>query len=240
MPITIISSKALLLTVFVSYRSHSAKKEDNAESSSSTQPFDLRTFISRTQTPPSSSTSKSTPSDLELRRADGSVLLPRVSVAEILALQASRGQQHLSESEAHVEPSEQMETEPHFLSQLSGAKGPPWSVFKKQPNLAAKRVDLCCTNCGTKTTTIWRRNADGDMVCNACGLYFKLHGVNRPVTMRRDTIHTRRRRPKRQRTRGAAPDTNGDQPASPPEMEGKARLFLLQYWNQNFCHKYSK
>lgn len=59
-----------------------------------------------------------------------------------------------------------------------------------------RRVDLSCTNCGTQTTTIWRRNLRGDMVCNACGLYFKLHGVDRPVTMRRDTIHTRRRRPK--------------------------------------------
>lgn len=59
-----------------------------------------------------------------------------------------------------------------------------------------KRVDLSCTNCGTQTTTIWRRNNKGEMVCNACGLYFKLHGVDRPHTMRRDTIHTRRRRPK--------------------------------------------
>lgn len=63
------------------------------------------------------------------------------------------------------------------------------------PNMT-RRVDLSCTNCGTQTTTIWRRNLRGDMVCNACGLYFKLHGVDRPVTMRRDTIHTRRRRPK--------------------------------------------
>lgn len=55
---------------------------------------------------------------------------------------------------------------------------------------------MSCTNCGTMTTTIWRRNMKGEMVCNACGLYYKLHGVNRPVTMRRDTIHTRRRRPK--------------------------------------------
>lgn len=60
----------------------------------------------------------------------------------------------------------------------------------------ARRVDLSCTNCGTQTTTIWRRNVKGEMVCNACGLYFKLHGVDRPHTMRRDTIHTRRRRPK--------------------------------------------
>lgn len=56
--------------------------------------------------------------------------------------------------------------------------------------------DMSCTNCGTLTTTIWRRNLRGEMVCNACGLYFKLHGVNRPHSMRRDTIHTRRRRPK--------------------------------------------
>ncbi|CAG4980172.1 unnamed protein product [Colias eurytheme] len=58
------------------------------------------------------------------------------------------------------------------------------------------RVELSCTNCGTHTTTIWRRDARGEMVCNACGLYYKLHGVPRPTAMRRDTIHTRRRRPR--------------------------------------------
>lgn len=67
-----------------------------------------------------------------------------------------------------------------------------------------KRVDLSCTNCGTQTTTIWRRNNKGEMVCNACGLYFKLHGVDRPHTMRRDTIHTRRRRPKAEQRKQAA------------------------------------
>ncbi|XP_050308340.1 LOW QUALITY PROTEIN: uncharacterized protein LOC126744826 [Anthonomus grandis grandis] len=66
-----------------------------------------------------------------------------------------------------------------------------------------KRVDISCTNCRTQTTTIWRRNVRGEMVCNACGLYFKLHGVDRPLTMRRDTIHTRRRRPKKELTKKA-------------------------------------
>ncbi|XP_013199688.1 uncharacterized protein LOC106142471 [Amyelois transitella] len=61
---------------------------------------------------------------------------------------------------------------------------------------AASRVELACSNCGTHTTTIWRRDARGEMVCNACGLYYKLHGVPRPTAMRRDTIHTRRRRPR--------------------------------------------
>lgn len=68
--------------------------------------------------------------------------------------------------------------------------------FDQQSGNIAKKIDMSCTNCGTMTTTIWRRNMKGEMVCNACGLYYKLHGVNRPVTMRRDTIHTRRRRPK--------------------------------------------
>ncbi|XP_030383828.1 uncharacterized protein LOC115631255 [Scaptodrosophila lebanonensis] len=62
--------------------------------------------------------------------------------------------------------------------------------------LPGTQKDMCCSNCGTLTTTIWRRSVRGEMVCNACGLYFKLHGVNRPHSMRRDTIHTRRRRPK--------------------------------------------
>ncbi|XP_053673620.1 protein bunched, class 2/F/G isoform-like [Anopheles nili] len=67
---------------------------------------------------------------------------------------------------------------------------------QQQQQQNSQQKDMSCTNCGTTTTTIWRRNIRGEMVCNACGLYFKLHGVNRPHTMRRDTIHTRRRRPK--------------------------------------------
>lgn len=42
----------------------------------------------------------------------------------------------------------------------------------------SRRAGLCCTNCHTSTTTLWRRNADGEPVCNACGLYMKLHGVS--------------------------------------------------------------
>ncbi len=61
---------------------------------------------------------------------------------------------------------------------------------------SSRRVGLCCTNCGTTTTTLWRRNNEGEPVCNACGLYYKLHGVNRPLAMRKDGIQTRKRKPK--------------------------------------------
>lgn len=46
---------------------------------------------------------------------------------------------------------------------------------------AARRAGTCCANCQTTTTTLWRRNANGDPVCNACGLYYKLHNVSPPL-----------------------------------------------------------
>uniref|UniRef100_A0A1B0DP75 GATA-type domain-containing protein n=1 Tax=Phlebotomus papatasi TaxID=29031 RepID=A0A1B0DP75_PHLPP len=68
----------------------------------------------------------------------------------------------------------------------------------KQPRRlsASRRVGLCCTNCRTTNTSLWRRNTLGEPVCNACGLYYKLHNVNRPETMKKDTIQTRKRKPK--------------------------------------------
>ncbi|KAL1468506.1 hypothetical protein MTO96_025342 [Rhipicephalus appendiculatus] len=53
-----------------------------------------------------------------------------------------------------------------------------------------------CSNCATSTTTLWRRNNQGEPVCNACGLYYKLHNVNRPLAMKKEGIQTRKRKPK--------------------------------------------
>lgn len=58
------------------------------------------------------------------------------------------------------------------------------------------RMGLSCANCGTSTTTLWRRNGEGEPVCNACGLYYKLHQVNRPMSMKKDGIQTRKRKAK--------------------------------------------
>jgi uncharacterized protein (DUF983 family) len=40
-----------------------------------------------------------------------------------------------------------------------------------------RRQGTECSNCHTTQTTLWRRNGTGEPVCNACGLYYKLHGV---------------------------------------------------------------
>ncbi|KAI8116690.1 GATA-binding factor A, partial [Lucilia cuprina] len=79
-------------------------------------------------------------------------------------------------------------------------KVPEEPIALLKPKICAfqtgSQKDMSCSNCGTLKTTIWRRSNRGEIVCNACGLYFKLHGVNRPHSMRRDTIHKRRRRPR--------------------------------------------
>ncbi|PNF13756.1 hypothetical protein B7P43_G13143, partial [Cryptotermes secundus] len=61
---------------------------------------------------------------------------------------------------------------------------------------ASRRLGMSCSNCHTDKTSLWRRNSMGEPVCNACGLYYKLHGVNRPLAMKKDSIQTRKRKPK--------------------------------------------
>ncbi|KAJ8686140.1 hypothetical protein QAD02_021934 [Eretmocerus hayati] len=98
---------------------------------------------------------------------------------------------------------------------------------------AARRLGSCCTNCGTRTTTLWRRNNEGEPVCNACGLYFKLHGVNRPLAMRKDGIQTRKRKPKKaleSSTRQSTTtdhDTNNPSASSPSNGENYLGYNLL-------------
>ncbi|KAI7877831.1 glucocorticoid receptor-like (DNA-binding domain) [Lichtheimia hyalospora FSU 10163] len=55
------------------------------------------------------------------------------------------------------------------------------------------RQALICANCRTTTTPLWRRDESGNTICNACGLYYKLHGMHRPVSMKRSVIKRRKR-----------------------------------------------
>ena len=44
--------------------------------------------------------------------------------------------------------------------------------------------EKACVNCGTLKTPLWRPDRSaGLLLCNACGIYRKLHGVDRPVNL---------------------------------------------------------
>jgi GATA-binding protein, other eukaryote len=81
----------------------------------------------------------------------------------------------------------------------SRPSSPPPSSSKQgsSTNLAAGNPDgnspTTCTNCCTQTTPLWRRNPEGQPLCNACGLFLKLHGVVRPLSLKTDVIKKRNR-----------------------------------------------
>ncbi|KAI8376760.1 hypothetical protein EDC96DRAFT_432526, partial [Choanephora cucurbitarum] len=57
----------------------------------------------------------------------------------------------------------------------------------------ASSGSIQCTNCLTENTPLWRRNPQGQPLCNACGLFLKLHGTVRPLSLKTDIIKKRNR-----------------------------------------------
>ncbi|CEP13378.1 hypothetical protein [Parasitella parasitica] len=68
---------------------------------------------------------------------------------------------------------------------------------QQQPLKSTKKDTIStttqCTNCDTTTTPLWRRNPEGKPLCNACGLFLKLHGVVRPLSLKTNVIKKRNR-----------------------------------------------
>jgi len=62
-----------------------------------------------------------------------------------------------------------------------------------KPQPSVKHNEMQCQNCGTTNTPLWRRDEEGKPICNACGLYHKLHGEHRPIQMKKTVIKRRKR-----------------------------------------------
>lgn len=107
-----------------------------------------------------------------------------------------------------------------------------------------------CTNCGTSVTTLWRKfkgieeirlkhpkkdfdldpspDYKGKTGCNACCLYWSLHGKHRPADMKRDHAPSRR---KRKKEKSQSDHSRADIPTQSqylPQLRGHFPFFVKQ------------
>lgn len=75
-----------------------------------------------------------------------------------------------------------------------------------------KKPPLQCFNCKTLKTPLWRRDSQGNTLCNACGLFQKLHGTMRPLSLKSDVIKKRNTKKRGKKTIGSQEqvDTNNN------------------------------
>ncbi|XP_032548058.1 zinc finger transcription factor Trps1 isoform X4 [Chiroxiphia lanceolata] len=73
---------------------------------------------------------------------------------------------------------------PGQLTQPYSGSGDSKTKDESQSLLRRRRGSgVFCANCLTTKTSLWRKNANGGYVCNACGLYQKLHSTPRPLNI---------------------------------------------------------
>ncbi|KAJ2744332.1 Sodium- and chloride-dependent GABA transporter 1 [Coemansia sp. BCRC 34301] len=86
---------------------------------------------------------------------------------------------------------------------------------KTETGGGSSNVHSVCSNCSTTTTPLWRRDPDGKPLCNACGLFLKLHGIKRPLSLKTTVIKKRNRTagPKKHAAGGGDAIKSGDNSA---------------------------
>jgi GATA-binding protein len=117
---------------------------------------------------------------------------------------------------------------------VMGSSSPVPKIPQRCSSPPAHRVAQCY-NCHTTATPLWRKDDEGKTVCNAyvfisyhsirtllnvsfsCGLYYKLHGSARPISMKSDVIRKRSRHDARRSANGLS-----DTPSASPGVSRRA------------------
>lgn len=88
--------------------------------------------------------------------------------------------------------------------QLEAARPGVKSLEKPKEETKDPTKPTECQNCHTVKTPLWRKDPSGNTLCNACGLFLKLHGTMRPLSLKTDVIKKRCSRRSSNAVRSAA------------------------------------
>ncbi|KAJ7145565.1 hypothetical protein C8R44DRAFT_972639 [Mycena epipterygia] len=87
----------------------------------------------------------------------------------------------------------------------------PVEVPRAERRATQPMTSAQCSNCHTSSTPKWRKDGAGNVLCNACGIYFKTHGRRLPIARRDSTPDLSRST----MTRGADANSEPDADAHP-------------------------
>ncbi|KAK4047536.1 hypothetical protein OIV83_005323 [Microbotryomycetes sp. JL201] len=115
-----------------------------------------------------------------------------------------------------------------FLTQATSAKR---AANGAAAQAAASGVPPQCHNCAATSTPMWRKDPNGNLCCNACTLYYKLHNTNRPSSLANKRRKSSAPNSSGTKTEPATPRTTVSRLPSPERNSGPSVLSSLV--NQN-------
>ncbi|KAK5778912.1 hypothetical protein RI543_003840 [Arxiozyma heterogenica] len=115
------------------------------------------------------------------------------------------------------------------LSSLNVKRNSSISELSTSSNVGSvgvKKPPIQCYNCKTFKTPLWRRDTNGNTLCNACGLFQKLHGTMRPLSLKTDVIKKRNSKKRMKKNQELVLDNNNSNSNSNNMHNGNGKVKL--------------